>query len=299
MLMDGRLARSPGAVTSNPGIASSASTKKIGARNHQPPSGQEKENPQASAAAPFSSGSPNGSAVKSSCVPSSFTSNSGGGSSSCSLQKPNYSRKPFKSPDEDDPSPPIFRRSFSTAPRVQSATPPAKDPSPRKAVVLYTTSLRGVRRTYDDCRSVRSILSGLRVAVDVRDVSMDASFKRELRARMGRHQHQQQPSSSSASPLALPQVFVGRRWLGGAEEIRRMHEDGELARLFRLEGVAESKGPVYDDDCRSCGGVRFVPCGECSGSRKVFDDQAGKVRRCGLCNENGLVRCPDCCTCFS
>lgn len=282
--------------------------KKVGARNHLLPSDQDKGNPQASfTSAPFFSGS-SGPAVKTSFTPSSFSSNGSGGGGS--LQKLNYFRKqPSKSPDEDDPAPPIFRRSFSTAPRFQTTQSSlgkdsSSSSSPRKAVVLYTTSLRGVRRTYEDCRSVRSILSALRVAVDVRDVSMDASFKRELRARMARHHQLQSQSSSSstaaaAAPLSLPQVFVGRRCLGGAEEIRRMHEDGDLARLLRLEGVAESKGPVYDDDCGACGGFRFVPCGECSGSRKVFDEEAGGMRRCGLCNENGLVRCPDCCACFT
>ena len=48
--------------------------------------------------------------------------------------------------------------------------------------------------------------------------------------------------------------------------------------------------------CGSCGDVRFVPCGNCSGSRKVFDEEEEVLKRCLECNENGLIRCPDCCS---
>ncbi|MQL91883.1 hypothetical protein Taro_024509 [Colocasia esculenta] len=147
-------------------------------------------------------------------------------------------------------------------------------------VVLYSTSLRGVRRTYEDCCAVRNILRGFRVAVDERDVSMDALLRRELQSRLG----------GGKAPVALPQVFIGERWVGGAEEIRLMFESGDLTKL--LEGVAR-QDPRFV--CRTCGGMRFVPCFGCSGSRKVFDEEEGQLRRCPDCNENGLVRCPDCC----
>ena len=44
----------------------------------------------------------------------------------------------------------------------------------------------------------------------------------------------------------------------------------------------------------SCGDVRFAPCTNCNGSRKVFDEEEDRVQRCLECNENGLIRCPDC-----
>ncbi|OMP00913.1 hypothetical protein CCACVL1_03255 [Corchorus capsularis] len=31
------------------------------------------------------------------------------------------------------------------------------------------------------------------------------------------------------------------------------------------------------------------------GSRKVFDEDEGLLKRCLECNENGLIRCPECC----
>ncbi|RRT36742.1 hypothetical protein B296_00054601 [Ensete ventricosum] len=155
----------------------------------------------------------------------------------------------------------------------------AEEPKHPK-LVLYTTSLRGIRRTFEDCCAVRAILRGLHVAVDERDVSMDVSFRMELQSLLGK-----------GRPLALPQVFIENRWLGGVEEIRQMNEAGELGR--RLEGVA-AQDPTFV--CEGCGGARFVPCSYCHGSQKVFVEKEGRKRRCDECNENGLVRCLHCCS---
>lgn len=147
-----------------------------------------------------------------------------------------------------------------------------------KRIVVYFTSLRVVRKTFEDCRAVRSILRGIRVAVDERDLSMDPSFRSDLKGLLGRKRS-----------LALPQVFIGGRYVGGADEIRQLHETGELKRF--VEGVS----PAAPGSCEGCGGVRFVLCPSCSGSHKCFSDKGGGFRSCAACNENGLVRCPDCC----
>lgn len=146
-----------------------------------------------------------------------------------------------------------------------------------KRIVVYYTSLRVVRKTFEDCRVVRSILRGFRVAVDERDLTMDSAFLAELKGLLGRRQ------------LSLPRVFIGGRYVGGAEEIRQLHESGEL-KLF-IEGAP----PAANSACEACGGVRFLLCSECNGSRKCYTEKGG-FRTCGSCNENGLVRCPDCCT---
>ncbi|KAL6593937.1 hypothetical protein ACP70R_048838 [Stipagrostis hirtigluma subsp. patula] len=158
---------------------------------------------------------------------------------------------------------------------------PASNPQRAQAVVLYTTSLRGVRRTFADCCAVRAVLRGLRVAVDERDVSMDAALRRELQSLL----------AARGRGFSLPQLLVGGALVGGADEVRRLHEAGELRRV--LEG-APGQDPAFV--CDACGGVRFVPCPACDGSRKVFVEAEGLPRRCGECNENGLVRCPNCCS---
>ena len=65
--------------------------------------------------------------------------------------------------------------------------------------MLYFTSLLTVRGTFEDCRTLRTILRGLRVAVDERDVSMDAAYLAELRVLMRRDRP------------PLPQLFVSGR----------------------------------------------------------------------------------------
>ncbi|KAL6861291.1 hypothetical protein ACP4OV_016991 [Aristida adscensionis] len=171
--------------------------------------------------------------------------------------------------------------------------PPRRPPPPPESarrVVVYLTSLRGVRQTYEDCWSTAAVLRGYGVRVDERDLSLHAGYKDELRAALG----------GGGARHALPQVFADGRHLGGAEEVRRMHEAGELAgALEACEMAPRAKGGAALEACVGCGGARFVPCDVCSGSCKVFaedDDGAGggAFRRCPECNENGLVRCPVC-----
>ncbi|XP_059309899.1 uncharacterized protein At5g39865-like [Lycium ferocissimum] len=145
-------------------------------------------------------------------------------------------------------------------------------------IVLYFTSLRGIRKTYEDCCSVRMIFKGCRVGVDERDISMDSSYKKELQDVL------------EGKAMSLPRVFIRGKDIGGVEEIKQLHETGELVKL--LEGF-----PVMDDGftCESCGEARFIPCLGCNGSRKLFEEEEGKSLRCPHCNENGLIRCPGCC----
>ncbi|PON51390.1 Thioredoxin-like fold containing protein [Parasponia andersonii] len=152
--------------------------------------------------------------------------------------------------------------------------PPLPDGDQR--VVIFYTSLRVVRKTFEDCRAVRSILRGFRVPIDERDVSMDAQSLDELQGIVG------------TKSLNLPMVFIGGRFVGGADEIRQLHECGELKRL--IQGL-----PVVDlTSCDSCGGLRFVVCDECDGSHKVYTGGKCGFRTCLACNENGLLRCPSC-----
>jgi glutaredoxin domain-containing cysteine-rich protein 1 len=185
----------------------------------------------------------------------------------------------FESPKS--PEEPNFK--LKTAPKsvepVSDIPATIRLPGTEDRIVVYLTSLRGIRRTYEDCYSVRMIFRGFRVWIDERDVSMDSAYRRELQGVLGEKN------------VTLPQVFVRGKYLGGAEIIKQLFEIGELAKILQGFPVRE---PGFV--CESCGDVRFAPCANCDGSRKVFDEEEERVKRCLECNENGLIRCPDCCS---
>jgi glutaredoxin domain-containing cysteine-rich protein 1 len=107
---------------------------------------------------------------------------------------------------------------------------------------------------------------------------MDLEYKSELQRVLGQ------------KSFTLPQVFIRGEYIGGADLIKHMVEVGELGKM--LKGLP-MKPPGYV--CEFCGDARFVPCTNCSGSKKIFDEEEDQLQRCPECNENGLIRCPTCC----
>ncbi|KAM7501770.1 hypothetical protein LguiB_000674 [Lonicera macranthoides] len=193
-------------------------------------------------------------------------------------------------PSEPDPLPvprpvpePVFPAKSDASPAISEN--PVKQPETKitipgaeKRVVVYLTSLRVVRSTFEDCRAVQSILRGFRVTVDERDLSMDSSFLGELDRILGQYER---------TRITLPRVFIGGRYIGGADEVIMLHETGELKKI--VQGLPAAKPGV----CEVCGGYRFILCDECDGSHKCFMEGGG-FRSCTSCNENGLIRCPSC-----
>ncbi|XP_020580942.1 uncharacterized protein At3g28850-like [Phalaenopsis equestris] len=178
------------------------------------------------------------------------------------------------------------RRSFKSNTSIK-ISPLKKPPSAGKGkVVLYSTSLRGVRKTYEDCLNAKAILQSYGVRIDERDVSMHGGFRDELSEILG-------------AGTKLPKIFADGRYLGEAEEVEKMHESGELGEALKGCEMANGLKGSNGVDCEGCGDYRFRPCEVCWGSCKVFvegeeDEIGGGFRRCMNCNENGLVRCPHC-----
>lgn len=158
------------------------------------------------------------------------------------------------------------------------ADSPFRLPGTEDRVVIYFTSLRGIRKTFQDCHSIRMIFRGFRVNLDERDISMDVAYRKELQRVLGENQ------------ISLPQVFIKGKYIGGADVIRQLLEAGELLRLIKGLPLRPAT------PCDGCDDMRFVPCSNCNGSRKVFDEDDEQRKRCTECNENGLVRCPLCCS---
>ncbi|GFP93072.1 uncharacterized protein at5g39865 [Phtheirospermum japonicum] len=151
-------------------------------------------------------------------------------------------------------------------------------PGGSDSVVLYTTGLRGIRKTFEDCQKMRSLLENLRVLFYERDISMHSEFKEELWTILG-------------GKTVPPRLFIKGRYIGGAEEVLGLHEQGRLKPLIQGIPVDRNEGP-----CDGCVGFRFIVCFNCNGSRRILPEgDALASIDCAECNENGVIICPFCC----
>lgn len=157
-------------------------------------------------------------------------------------------------------------------------------PGGADVVVIYTTSLGGVRKTFEECNKVREVLEGHEVVFDERDVSLHGEFLKQLKELMGE-------GEGEGERVKVPRVFVKGRYVGGVEQLLELNESGRLARILKAARVERGLGR---QGCGGCGGARFVPCLECGGSCKLVVGAQNQKERCPKCNENGLMHCPAC-----
>ncbi|XP_034037836.1 glutaredoxin domain-containing cysteine-rich protein 1 [Thalassophryne amazonica] len=150
-------------------------------------------------------------------------------------------------------------------------------------IVIYTTSFRVVRTTFERCELVRKIFQNHRVKFVEKNIALDSEYGKELEERCKR----------VGEPPSLPVVFIDGHYFGGAEKILGMNESGELQDLLtKIERVQHLQ------PCQTCGGFAFIPCSMCHGSkmsvfRNCFTDSF-KALKCTSCNENGLQPCESC-----
>ncbi|MQL69520.1 hypothetical protein Taro_001813 [Colocasia esculenta] len=123
-------------------------------------------------------------------------------------------------------------------------------------VVLYTTTLRGVRRTFEDYERARQLVEAhcMEAGVDERDVSLHGEYLRELRELVGEE-------------ATVPRLFVKGRYVGGIDEVVEMNETGRLMlRLVRGEGS----------------GAGWRGCGNCGGDWERKETGRGEEEGSGL-----------------
>lgn len=181
---------------------------------------------------------------------------------------------------EDEEEPPLKARRIEADDETGDPLlgfPEKCPPGGSDSVILYTTTLRGIRKTFEDCNSIRFLLESFRVLFFERDESMHMEFKEELWKVLD-------------GKINPPRLFIKGRYIGGAEEVLRLHEQGRFKILF--EGIPIDR--FISSPCDGCAGFRFVLCFNCNGSHKVVA-QDGLSRECEGCNENGLIICPLCC----
>lgn len=178
---------------------------------------------------------------------------------------------------EPEPEPPLKSLKLEEIHNPLSGFEKICPPGGKNSVILYTTGFRSIRKTFEDCSSIRFLLESFRVLYQERDLSMHLDFRDELWRLLG-------------GKVVPPRLFINGRYIGGAEVVLRLHEQGKFRPLLAEIPLNLSEGP-----CEGCAGVRFVVCFNCSGSRKMDSDDAGLPEKCTECNENGLIRCPICC----
>ncbi|XP_072040489.1 glutaredoxin domain-containing cysteine-rich protein 1-like [Amphiura filiformis] len=149
-------------------------------------------------------------------------------------------------------------------------------------IIIYTTSMRIVRQTFDDCQFVRKLFQNHRVRFEERDLFMNIEYQRELQERLGEDQ-----------PITLPIVFIDGALIGDVERLEELNESGQLRKILER---FEKFNPT--SNCATCGGFRYTPCTTCNGSKKSllrnnWTDHFHALR-CTYCDDNGLQRCRDC-----
>ncbi|RHN47049.1 putative thioredoxin-like protein [Medicago truncatula] len=89
----------------------------------------------------------------------------------------------------------------------------------------------------------------------------------------------------------LPKVLIEMKYIGGVEEIQKLHDDKKLEKLLDCcERINDIEGG--DGGCEACGDIKFVIMKKMIIVR--FVGECG-FQRCSHCNENGLIRCFMCC----
>lgn len=179
--------------------------------------------------------------------------------------------------DEEIDEPPLKSRKIDPDPDPLAEFEERLPPGGGDSVILYTTGIRGIRKTFEDCQKIRHLLENLRVVFFERDVSMHSEYRDEMWRILG-------------GKVLPPRLFIKGRYIGGAEEVIGLHEQGKLKPL--IAGIPIDDGRKC---CEGCVGNRFIVCFNCDGSRKIVPEGDGEIIVCAECNENGLIVCPFCC----
>ncbi|XP_030836380.1 glutaredoxin domain-containing cysteine-rich protein 1 [Strongylocentrotus purpuratus] len=149
-------------------------------------------------------------------------------------------------------------------------------------IIIYTTSVRIIRQTFEDCQYVRKVFQNHRVRFEERDLFMNAKHQHELEERLG-----------TTADINLPICFIDGELVGDLRKLEELNESGELRRILKR---FEKHNPMIS--CNGCGGHRYIPCTFCNGSKKSLLrnnwTDSFIALKCSYCDENGLQKCPEC-----
>ncbi|PRQ16728.1 putative thioredoxin-like protein [Rosa chinensis] len=127
-------------------------------------------------------------------------------------------------------------------------------PGGRDKIVLYTTSLGAVLRTYQACNDVRAALTNLGVMFSELDVSWEhEGYLKELRELM---------IDKGREATMPPRLFVKGRYVGGSEDVFKLLEEGWFCQVLQHNSSSTS--------CKDCGETGFQQCSHCKGKGSVI-----------------------------
>ncbi|KAJ7395797.1 Glutaredoxin domain-containing cysteine-rich protein 1 [Pitangus sulphuratus] len=141
-------------------------------------------------------------------------------------------------------------------------------------IVIYTTSLRVVRTTFEKCELVRKIFQNHRVKFEEKNIALNSDYGKELDERCRR----------VCEVPSLPVVFIDGHYLGGAEKILLMNESGELQDLLtKIEDISAFWQEMADykgvDEFRNYQKVNQGPKGKDSTSTPGVANIPGQSHR--------------------
>ncbi|EGT44256.1 hypothetical protein CAEBREN_17350 [Caenorhabditis brenneri] len=157
-------------------------------------------------------------------------------------------------------------------------------------VVVYLTSCGVLRRSFDRCKAVTSLLEAFRVKFEVRDLNISMFHVEELAKKLKLNQEFQRELIFDSLPL----IYVDGYFLGNDKTLVELNDKKVLERI--LEKYKTSPARAI---CSDCGNRGYVVCRMCHGSRRHHVATSSEIRfglvlRCSFCDENGISRCKKC-----
>lgn len=151
--------------------------------------------------------------------------------------------------------------------------------SKTEKVIIYISSLGIIRKTKSDCLFVKKAFRNLMLKTEEKDIVVQ-QYKKEYNEKF--------------KGLVPPQVVINGELIGGAAEIDKLIETGEIHKLTgNIEKISYNENP-----CANCAGHSYFNCPKCLGTGRSRVTRLGLSRElnylsCTMCDQ-GLIRCMDC-----
>ncbi|KAI2800415.1 Glutaredoxin domain-containing cysteine-rich protein 1 [Blomia tropicalis] len=115
-----------------------------------------------------------------------------------------------------------------------------------KRVVLFTTSLGCIRKSFDDSKALKAILDNQFIVYEERDLYLSEDYRLELKERFQLIQSKcwagRISNVTKNDQFRIPALFVSGFLLGNFEEVEKLNEIGKLARILEQYQFTYIKG---------------------------------------------------------